>query len=429
MKRFSKLAMTMLLLAVMMFVNTCTVLAEGTTTIYLSTNDSIGVGDTISITIKGSDSASMKVLYTDSVLNFVSCTNDSYKTDGNAILYTGKEATIKFSGVAEGKANVIVSSDALTGSSAQVVVTGSAPADVQTEETPEEPTETSETSETSDGGVEVTEGGVVLSGAAMGSITVVAPEAVLSPMLVEAPLVLQDGTTATAYRLQNTDSAFYYVYGMAEDGSYDWYSYDSAHQTLQHADQSLFTSLSFTDTTVSETEEVSTESATWRDRAKQLYQFRKLILILMFVIGVALIVLLNIRMKRHDEEYDDDEGDFFAEYGEAQEASDAFETGKKRSVEPEVKTVIAGKDELVHPQNDDISADISAALEATVLQTEAEATREVSALEKLQKKSKPAAASKQETDADFDLSDAIVKQVTKPSNASDDLKIIDFNDL
>ncbi|MBQ5385655.1 MAG: hypothetical protein IIU40_01245, partial [Lachnospiraceae bacterium] len=125
MKKFTKLAMGFLLLAVMIFANTGTVFAEGTTTIYLSTNDPIGVGDNISITIKASDSAPIKVLYTDSILGFVSCSNDSYSTSGNSITFTGKEATIKFSGVAEGKANVIVSSEVLTGSSAQVTVTGS----------------------------------------------------------------------------------------------------------------------------------------------------------------------------------------------------------------------------------------------------------------------------------------------------------------
>ena len=110
-----------------------------------------------------------------------------------------------------------------------------------------------------------------------------------------------------------------------------------------------------------------------------------------------------------DDEFDDEEDDFFEEYGEAQARRDAIEDSKETSKEipretapqPKVRTVVAGKEDIAKKDDEDISVDLSAALEETVRKTE-----------------------------HMDLSDAIVKQVTKPSKKDeDDLHIIDFNDL
>ena len=412
MKKFTKLAMGFLLLAVMIFANTGTVFAEGTTTIYLSTNDPIGVGDNISITIKASDSAPIKVLYTDSILGFVSCSNDSYSTSGNSITFTGKEATIKFSGAAEGKANVIVSSEVLTGSSAQVTVTGSGnntqeatPAEDAQEEQPQEQT-TEETTEASGEAVSV-------SGGAVGPITVGTPDSLISSALMETTLVLEDGTNVPAYRLQNTDSDFYYFYGMTEDGNGGWYSYDNANHTLQRADTTLFTSISSGEGEVVSGDDGATEETeqgeSLKERAQRLYKNRKLLVVIAFVVLIGLIIFFNIRMKMRDDEFDDEEDDFFEEYGEAQARRDAIEDSKETSKEipretapqPKVRTVVAGKEDIAKKDDEDISVDLSAALEETVRKTE-----------------------------HMDLSDAIVKQVTKPSKKDeDDLHIIDFNDL
>lgn len=404
MKKLNKLAMGFLLLAVMIFVNTGIVFAEGTTTIYLSTNDPIGVGDSISITIKASDSAPIKVLYTDSILGFVSCSNDSYSTSGNSITFTGKEATIKFSGAAEGKANVIVSSEVLTGSSAQVTVTGSGNAPAQ-EAAPEENTEEAPAEQTEEV-AETTGEAATLSGEAVGPITVGTPDTVLSSQLMETTLVLEDGATVPAYRLQNTESDFYYVYGMTEDGNGAWYSYDNANHTLQRADTTLFTSLVATEdgevASGEDTAVAAEEGESLKERAQRLYKNRVFLVILLFVVLIGLIVFFNIRMKMRDDEYDDDEDDFFEEYGEAQARREAIENSKETRAEPKVRTVVAGKEEPVKKDVEEPTVDLSAALEETVLKTE-----------------------------NIDLSDAIVKQVTKPSKKKDedDLHIIDFNDL
>jgi hypothetical protein len=110
-------------------------------------------------------------------------------------------------------------------------------------------------------------------------------------------------------------------------------------------------------------------------------------------------------MKMRDDEFDDEEDDFFEEYGEAQARREAIENAKETSKataqQPKVRTVVAGKENLAKKDEEDISVDLSAALEETVRKTE-----------------------------HIDLSDAIVKQVTKPSKKDeDDLHIIDFNDL
>lgn len=436
MKRISKLAMAVLLLAVMMFANVETVCAQGSTTIYLSTNDAIGVGDSVSVTIKGTESSSVTVKYTDAVLSFVSCTNDSYKTDGNSIIYTGKEATIKFSGKADGKANVIVSSDALTGSSAQITVSGGGTA--ATEEPAEEnPVETEETT-TEETTTETSEP-VTFEGAAVGPITVATAEAPLSDHLVEAAFVTEDGQTVSAYRLQNTESDFYYFYGTDEEGNGAWYCYDGANHTLQRADATVFaaigsasTEATNTDAQVSESTEEE-EAVSWQERAVSLYKSRKAVLIILFILLIAGMVFLNIHLKKRDEEYDDDEDDFFEEYQEAQERRDAMEHVSTKHSEPEVKTVVAGKEGFSNPKTEDIPQDLSAALEETVRATKAEASREVAAATpRTVAKPTMKQPTKQDTIADdIDLSDAIIKQVTKPSHKQDedDLTIIDFNDL
>jgi len=374
------------------------------------------------------------VKYTDAVLSFVSCTNDSYKTDGNSIIYTGKEATIKFSGQAEGKANIIVSSDVLSGSSAQVTVSGgqSAPAE---EEKPAESTEPAETTtETTEETTVAT--GATVSGGAVGPITVATPDSLLTDHFVEASFVTEDGTAVSAYRLQNTESDFYYVYGADESGNSTWYCYDGTNHTLQRADTTLFTNLSTAPTTEVAGDETTTtgvneDKASWKDRAIALYKYKKAILIVLFILLIALMVFFNIRMKKRDEEYDDDEDDFFEEYGEAQKRSDALEHIAKKRSEPEVKTVLAGKEGFSNPQEEDIPEDLSAALEATVRATKAEASREF--VDNAASKSVPKQPVVQQPEVadDIDLSDAIIKQVTKTSNKQedDDLKIIDFNDL
>ncbi len=417
MKKFTKLAMGFLLLAVMIFANTGTVFAEGTTTIYLSTNDAIGIGDNISITIKASDSAPIKVLYTDSILGFVSCSNDSYSASGNSITFTGKEATIKFTGSAEGKANVIVSSEVLTGSSAQVTVTGSGNS-AQEEKSDEKPEEQQE-EQTQEEKPEVSGDAVSVSGSAVGPIIVGTPDSLLSSAFMESTLVLEDGTNVPAYRLQNVESDFYYFYGSDADGNSSWYCYDAAHGTLQQADTTVFSASALTgdnatiDTDLNDDTE---KSSVFKTGVQKLYNIRRLLVVILFIFLIGLIILFNIHMKKRDEEFDDE---FFEEYGEAQAKLDEIENDKNNRRGKENEIIARKKSSLAQDEDVDMPIDLSLVLEETVYKSEKE------------EDSHSHSTQNEATQNDgIDLSEAIVNQVLKPSQENeDDLHIIDFNDL
>lgn len=113
-----------------------TVFAEGTTTIYLSTNTP-SVGDTVTMTVKGSATSTITVKYNTSVLTLNSCSAPGYTTNGNAIIFKGTDAKIGFKAANTGKSDLIVSSDSLTGASTSVNVGG--------ESAQEESAETEET--------------------------------------------------------------------------------------------------------------------------------------------------------------------------------------------------------------------------------------------------------------------------------------------
>ena len=100
-----------------------TAFAEGTTMIDLS-NKSPAVGDKITMTVTGTDSSTITVKYNGSVLNFSSCNVSGYTTDGNTVTFTGASGAIEFVASAAGSSNLIVSSDALTGSSTTLSVAG-----------------------------------------------------------------------------------------------------------------------------------------------------------------------------------------------------------------------------------------------------------------------------------------------------------------
>ena len=100
------------------------VYADGTTMIYLSEKD-LGVGDTLTMTVNGSEKSTITVRYNASVLNFTNCDASGYTTNGNAITFTGKSAKITFKAASEGTSNLIVASDTLTGASTAVNVAGS----------------------------------------------------------------------------------------------------------------------------------------------------------------------------------------------------------------------------------------------------------------------------------------------------------------
>jgi|GEM_PF-2743049 len=129
--------------------------AEGTTTIYLS-GSSVDVGDSVSVTVTGSESGSITVKYTSAILSLQSVSGADYSAEGNTVTFTGTTATLTFSTAAEGTANVIVSSDSLSGSSAAISVGSTASETTETTETTET-AEEEEAAETEEAEVEETE--------------------------------------------------------------------------------------------------------------------------------------------------------------------------------------------------------------------------------------------------------------------------------
>ncbi len=98
--------------------------AEGTTTIHLSSN-TVAVGEKVSVNISATASDTITLKYDNEGLKLVGGSLN-YTEAGNAVTYEGSSATFEFTALAEGKANVIVTGNSVTGSSAFVQVSGGA---------------------------------------------------------------------------------------------------------------------------------------------------------------------------------------------------------------------------------------------------------------------------------------------------------------
>ena len=153
MKKLNRSFLNILLVGILVFAFNIVAFAQGTTSISVSKN-SAQVGDSLSVTVTGSENGSITVKYTSSMLQFMDCNVSGYKSEGNAITFSGKEGTIKFKALADGTASVIVSSSANSGSSTTLTIGGSAPAapapteEAPAQEAPEVETTTEETATT-----------------------------------------------------------------------------------------------------------------------------------------------------------------------------------------------------------------------------------------------------------------------------------------
>ena len=131
-RTFSVLAIVMLAFAM-----NIVVFAQGTTMIAVSKN-SPAVGDKVTVSVTASESGTITVKYTSSMLTFVSCTGSGYTTSGNSVSFSGKSGDIVFTAAASGTASVIVSSTTCSGSSTTLAVGGGSTETVS-EEKPAEP--------------------------------------------------------------------------------------------------------------------------------------------------------------------------------------------------------------------------------------------------------------------------------------------------
>ena len=146
-------------------------LAQGTTMIAVS-KESPSVGDSVTVSITASESGTVTVKYTSSMLTFSSCNVSGYSSSGNTVSFSGKSGNVTFTAASAGKASIIVSSSSCSGSSTTLQVGGGA-AETTVEETPaEETTVVEETEEpVEEAPAETTEvAPVALSGDAVGTL-------------------------------------------------------------------------------------------------------------------------------------------------------------------------------------------------------------------------------------------------------------------
>lgn len=156
MNKLFKRAVSFAAIAVMVFAFNIVAMAQGTTTINVS-KSSAAVGDSITVSITATESGTITVKYTASMLSLSSCSVSGYTSEGNAVSFSGKSGDIVFSAAAEGTASIIVSSSANSGSSTTLTIGGSSSSsststasESTTEETTTEETTTEETTETTE---------------------------------------------------------------------------------------------------------------------------------------------------------------------------------------------------------------------------------------------------------------------------------------
>lgn len=105
--------------------------AQGTTKISVS-KSSAAVGDTITVSVSGTEKGTITVKYTSSMLNLSSCSVSGYTTEGNSVSFSGTSGDLVFKAASEGTASIIVSSSANSGSSTTLAIGASASATTET---------------------------------------------------------------------------------------------------------------------------------------------------------------------------------------------------------------------------------------------------------------------------------------------------------
>ncbi len=123
MNKAFKRTLNIIALALCIFTMNIVALAQGTTMIAVS-KESPAVGDKVTVSVTASESGTITVKYTASMLNFISCTGKDYTASGNFITFTGKAGDVVFSAGSAGTASVIVSSTTCSGSSTNITIGG-----------------------------------------------------------------------------------------------------------------------------------------------------------------------------------------------------------------------------------------------------------------------------------------------------------------
>ncbi|MBP5598594.1 MAG: hypothetical protein J6Y02_24725 [Pseudobutyrivibrio sp.] len=120
----------------MVFAMNIVAFAQGTTTISVS-KSSAAVGDSITVSVTATESGTVTVKYTSSMLTLSSCSASGYSSQGNSVTFDGKTGDLVFSAAAEGTASIIVSSSSCSGSSTTLTIGGGSAAAAEAPAEPE----------------------------------------------------------------------------------------------------------------------------------------------------------------------------------------------------------------------------------------------------------------------------------------------------
>ncbi len=345
---------------VLVFATPIVSLAEGTTSIWVSSS-SVSVGDTLKVEVTASASDTIRLKYNTDVLKLANC-SINYTTDANTVTFEGTKAVLEFTAQSEGKSNLIVSGNAVSGSSTSIQVSGGSDA-ATTEDTTAD--SSSDTTAEVDGQFVVDGVGYVVSerfaddeiptgfektrvmidnynykALTNGSLTLIylkpaadtsgkgvfyvynaeantvstfdmirggngyllvsTPEKPLFEGLKETQVTIE-GRQVSAYCIEGQND-FCFVYGTNQDGAAGWYQYDMQEGTLQRVNEQLVVyGGQEEDVVASASKDVY--FAKW---TKQRY----LLATMLFIIVVLAVVVINLAIgRRHRFTEDEPEED------------------------------------------------------------------------------------------------------------------------
>ena len=143
MNKMFKRILNFVVMAVFALAMNIVVFAQGTTMIAVSKN-SPAVGESVTVSVTASESGTVTVKYTSSMLNYVSCNASGASASGNTVTFTGTSGDIVFNVGSAGTASIIVSSSSCSGSSTTLAIGAGSTAQAEPAATEEAPVETEE---------------------------------------------------------------------------------------------------------------------------------------------------------------------------------------------------------------------------------------------------------------------------------------------
>ncbi|MCR5452548.1 MAG: cohesin domain-containing protein [Lachnospiraceae bacterium] len=287
---------------------------KGSTLIAVSASN-LKVGETLTVTIRGSNSSTLNLKFNPDVLTYKS-SGQSVSLNGNVITYNGKEAAVTFEATGAGSSGLILSGEGLEGCST-IIQVAEAPEESEekteeTEETEDVTEETETTGESTEEGSDTTDSKKnkkkkhsTTFGSAERYVSIMSPDSIPTFMLESKELETDEGTFVDAYQLINGGNEFYYLYGTDEKDNLGWFIYDSSEKTISRIDPTIFASVKAGDEGTAKTE---TKENTGFDLDK-IISDRRVWAVLIFVCAVLIAIIINVllrnRGKKEEEEQEE----------------------------------------------------------------------------------------------------------------------------